>query len=76
MSGSHQLDQYLMFRPAPGWSRYTTPIERLYMIGASTWPGGGVHARLADVEAETTSRVRNAITANKPDKPSPEDAAA
>ncbi len=44
MSGSHQLDQYLMFRPAPGWSRYTTPIERLYMIGASTWPGGGVHA--------------------------------
>ncbi|MBL7120190.1 MAG: NAD(P)/FAD-dependent oxidoreductase [Dehalococcoidia bacterium] len=29
-------------RPLPGWGQYRTPIERLYMCGASTHPGGGV----------------------------------
>jgi len=43
-SGSHHLDQNYFFRPFPGWSRYTTPVRRLYMIGASTWPGSGVNA--------------------------------
>ncbi len=41
--GSHRLEQNYFRRPIPGWSRYATPIRRLYMIGASTWPGGGVH---------------------------------
>jgi phytoene dehydrogenase-like protein len=41
--GSHQLDQNFFFRPAFGWSRYRTPIDGLYMIGASQWPGGGVN---------------------------------
>jgi phytoene dehydrogenase-like protein len=41
--GSHQLDQNFFFRPAFGWSRYRTPIEGLYMIGESQWPGGGVN---------------------------------
>ena len=40
LGGSHHLDQNLMFRPAPGWSRHRTPVRRLYMIGASTWPRG------------------------------------
>lgn len=44
VSGSHHLGQNFFFRPLLGWSNYTTPIERLYMIGASTWPGGGVNA--------------------------------
>ncbi len=44
LSGSHQLDQNFLFRPAPGWSRYKTPLRRLYMVGASTWPGAGVGA--------------------------------
>jgi phytoene dehydrogenase-like protein len=26
----------------PGWSRYRTPIEGLYLCGAGTHPGGGV----------------------------------
>jgi phytoene dehydrogenase-like protein len=43
-SGSHHLDQNYFFRPFPGWSRYTTPVRRLYMVGASTWPGSGVNA--------------------------------
>jgi phytoene dehydrogenase-like protein len=33
-----------MFRPFSGWSRYETPIRGLYLIGASTWPGAGLHA--------------------------------
>jgi phytoene dehydrogenase-like protein len=44
LSGSHHLDQNFVFRPVFGWSRYKTPVERLYCIGASTWPGGGVGA--------------------------------
>jgi len=44
LGGSHHLDQNFFFRPAFGWSRYRTPIERLYMVGASTWPGGGTGA--------------------------------
>ena len=44
LSGSHHLDQYFLFRPARGWSRYRTPVEALYMIGASTWPGAGTGA--------------------------------
>jgi phytoene dehydrogenase-like protein len=42
--GSHHLDQYYFARPALGWTRYTTPIKQLYMIGASQWPGSGINA--------------------------------
>ena len=41
--GSQHLDQYYFLRPALGWSQYRTPIENLYMIGASQWPGSGVN---------------------------------
>jgi phytoene dehydrogenase-like protein len=44
LGGSHHLDQNFLFRPAYGWSRYRTPIDRLYMVGASTWPGAGTSA--------------------------------
>lgn len=44
LGGSHHLDQNYLFRPAFGWSRYRTPIARLYMVGASTWPGAGTGA--------------------------------
>jgi phytoene dehydrogenase-like protein len=44
VSGSHHLDQNYLRRPFPGWTRYRTPVERLFMVGASTWPGGGVNA--------------------------------
>jgi len=44
VSGSHHFDQNFFFRPLFGWSRYATPLAQLYMIGASTWPGGGVNA--------------------------------
>jgi len=41
LSGSHHLDQNFIFRPACGFSRYRTSINRLFMVGASTWPGAG-----------------------------------
>ena len=44
LSGSHHLDQNFIFRPAFGFSRYRTAIARLYMVGASTWPGAGTGA--------------------------------
>jgi phytoene dehydrogenase-like protein len=44
LAGSHHLDQNFLFRPAFGWSHYRTPIKRLYMVGASTWPGAGTGA--------------------------------
>jgi len=43
VSGSHHITQNFMFRPLAGWSNYKTPIHNLYMIGASTWPGGGIN---------------------------------
>ena len=36
------LDQIFFMRPVPGWSRYHTPIENLYLCGSGTHPGGGV----------------------------------
>jgi beta-carotene ketolase (CrtO type) len=37
------IDQLFVLRPAPGFSRYRTPIAGLYLSGAGTHPGGGVH---------------------------------
>jgi phytoene dehydrogenase-like protein len=44
LAGSHHLSQNFLFRPVPGWARYRTPVKDLYLIGASTWPGGGTGA--------------------------------
>jgi phytoene dehydrogenase-like protein len=41
--GSYEIDQQLIFRPAPELSRYGTPLRGLYVAGASTHPGGAVH---------------------------------
>jgi beta-carotene ketolase (CrtO type) len=37
------IDQLFSLRPAAGFSRYRTPIPGLYLSGAGTHPGGGVH---------------------------------
>jgi phytoene dehydrogenase-like protein len=36
------LDQIFFMRPIPGWSRYHTPIDNLYLCGSGTHPGGGL----------------------------------
>jgi phytoene desaturase len=38
------FDQMFLFRPLPELARYRTPIQNLYLTGASTHPGGGVFA--------------------------------
>jgi phytoene dehydrogenase-like protein len=40
--GELTLDQILFMRPVPGWSRYRTPIQGLYLCGPGTHPGGGI----------------------------------
>jgi phytoene dehydrogenase-like protein len=40
--GELTLDQILFMRPVPGWSRYRTPIEGLFLCGSGTHPGGGI----------------------------------
>jgi phytoene dehydrogenase-like protein len=40
--GDIRLDQLFFMRPLPGWARYKTPIDGLYLCGAGTHPGGGV----------------------------------
>ena len=44
LGGSMHPFQHFFLRPVPGWSRYRTPIDGLYMCGAATWPGAGVGA--------------------------------
>jgi phytoene dehydrogenase-like protein len=40
--GQMGLDQLLFMRPVPGYGRYRSPVENLYLCGAGTHPGGGV----------------------------------
>ena len=40
--GEMTLDQQFVLRPFPGWARYRTPIQNLYLCGSGTHPGGGI----------------------------------
>lgn len=42
-AGTASIHQQLVFRPTPGLARPETPVEGLYLAGASAHPGGGVH---------------------------------
>ncbi|HEU5475524.1 MAG TPA: NAD(P)/FAD-dependent oxidoreductase [Actinophytocola sp.] len=42
-AGTAAIHQQLIFRPVPGAGRADTPIDRLFLAGASAHPGGGVH---------------------------------
>ncbi|RZQ63896.1 phytoene desaturase family protein [Amycolatopsis suaedae] len=41
--GSAAVHQQLFFRPVPGLARADTPVDRLFLAGASAHPGGSVH---------------------------------
>ncbi|AWS43917.1 NAD(P)/FAD-dependent oxidoreductase [Streptosporangium sp. 'caverna'] len=56
IAGSMHLRQNFVFRPFPGMSRYETPVKHLYLIGASTWPGGGVNGLSGDHVARRLTR--------------------
>lgn len=40
--GEMTLNQQYVLRPVPGWGRYRTPIENLYLCGSGAHPGGGI----------------------------------
>lgn len=42
-AGTAAINQQLFFRPVPGTGRSDTPVDRLYLAGASAHPGGAVH---------------------------------
>ena len=41
--GTANIYQQLVFRPVPGLGRAETPVDGVYLAGASAHPGGGVH---------------------------------
>jgi len=42
--GSHHIAQNFLFRPVPGYADWSTPVKRLHLVGAATWPGAGTGA--------------------------------
>jgi phytoene dehydrogenase-like protein len=51
--GELSLEQLFFLRPAPGYARFRTPIQNLYMCSSATHPGGGIMGapgRLAALE--------------------------
>jgi phytoene dehydrogenase-like protein len=40
--GELSLEQLFFLRPAPGWARYRTPLNGLWLCGSGAHPGGGV----------------------------------
>jgi len=42
-SGSMHIRQNFLFRPFPEVGDYETGVEGLLMVGAATWPGGGLN---------------------------------
>ncbi|MDT7571866.1 MAG: hypothetical protein QOE05_2040 [Actinomycetota bacterium] len=54
--GSAAIDQMVVFRPVAGWSSYALPIGGLYMCGAASHPGGGVHGMCGRNAAGTVLR--------------------
>ncbi len=41
-AGEFLAPQMYVFRPAPGWANYATPVEGYYQCGSGTHPGGCV----------------------------------
>ena len=67
ISGSMHLTQNFVRRPAWGFSGYRTPLEGLFVIGASTWPGPGLNA----VSGYEAARLVLSGAARRPSAPSP-----
>ena len=51
-AGSLALDQNFLWRPFPGRPGHRTHVDRLWHIGASTWPGPGLGAGSGTIVAQ------------------------
>jgi len=54
--GALSLDQNFLWRPFPASPGHATPVERLWHIGASTWPGPGLGAGSGTLVAQSLLR--------------------
>jgi phytoene dehydrogenase-like protein len=54
--GALALDQNFLWRPFPRSPGHATPVERLWQIGASTWPGPGLGAGSGTLVAQELLR--------------------
>ncbi len=55
-SGSLALDQNFLWRPFARQPGHRTPVDRLFQIGASTWPGPGLGAGSGTLVAQELLR--------------------
>jgi phytoene dehydrogenase-like protein len=55
-SGSLAFDQNFLWRPFAQQPGHRTPVDRLYQIGASTWPGPGLGAGSGTLVAQDLLR--------------------
>jgi phytoene dehydrogenase-like protein len=54
--GALTLDQNFLWRPFPRSPGHSTPVDRLWHIGASTWPGPGLGAGSGTLVAQALLR--------------------
>ena len=62
--GELSLEQLFFNRPMPGFARYRTPVDDLWMCGSATHPGGGLMGapgRIAALELLAAGRRRRRI---------------
>lgn len=59
-AGTASIHQQFVFRPVPGLSRADTPVDRLFLAGASAHPGGAVHGA-PGANAARAALARNGI---------------
>ena len=58
--GELSLEQLMFLRPAPGWSRYRTPLRRLWLCGSGAHPGGGIMGSPGELCAKALLQAREA----------------
>ncbi len=51
--GELSLEQLLFQRPMAGYSKYKTPVHKLWMCGSGTHPGGGIMGASGELCAKT-----------------------
>jgi phytoene dehydrogenase-like protein len=51
-SGDCELGQSYLWRPMPGFGSHATPVEHLFLCGASTYPGPGLGAASGRIVAQ------------------------
>jgi phytoene dehydrogenase-like protein len=55
-AGDCELGQAYFWRPTPRYGSHATPVDRLYMCGASTFPGPGLNAASGRIVARALLR--------------------